>query len=355
MSELGVVELFKLAHADDRDGVLAALTRCPSYLDEKEPLNRWTVLHIASRLSNHVLVSELLHRGADSEERDAMFRSALHLAARADAMRTLVTGSGVSSCEPPCGEQLVPDAKVETLRVLLRAGARVTARDQFGFTALHHAAQAGHVLCIEFLLSLNISLRLPRAQIEAETNAEERPLHLAAAGGHEDAVRCLLEHGAHPVKSNYIGQTPLHLAVAAGDAPSFLATVRLLCAREWRVDLNAASRKGRTALHDAAAAGHDKVVKALMIAPNIARHGGSRTVDLLARDCSGSTPQQLALACGFYDVARMIDERIAELEAKAACREQEERDALRASMQTLRVDCADKRVMETVPEMEVNE
>mgnify|MGYP003313191825 CR=1 FL=1 len=32
----------------------------------------------------------------------------------------------------------------EQLLVLLKAGARVTARDQFGLTALHHAAQAGH-------------------------------------------------------------------------------------------------------------------------------------------------------------------------------------------------------------------
>ena len=47
-------------------------------------------------------------------------------------------------------------------------------------TALHHAAQSGQAAVIEFLLSLNTELRLPRAPIEADTNAEERPLHLAA-------------------------------------------------------------------------------------------------------------------------------------------------------------------------------
>merc|ERR1712087_706938 len=83
-----------------------------------------------------------------------------------------------------------------------------------------------------------------------------------------------------------------------------------------------------------------------------ARHGGSRVVNLLARDLAGSTPQQLALANGFVDVARMIDERIAELEAKAACREQQEKDAMRASMRQLRVHDVAKRGMGTVHELE---
>ena len=53
-------------------------------------------------------------------------------------------------------------------------GARVTARDSFGLTALHHAAQAGNTETVGFLLGLNTSLGMPRAPLESDTNAEER-------------------------------------------------------------------------------------------------------------------------------------------------------------------------------------
>ena len=110
----------------------------------------------------------------------------------------------------------------QTLQALLKAGARVTARDQLGFTALHHSAQAGHRTTLEFLLGLSSSMRMARAPLESESNAEERPLHLAAQGGHVETVRLLLQHGAHPCKTNYMGQTPLHLAVLGGDSVACL-------------------------------------------------------------------------------------------------------------------------------------
>ena len=125
---------------------------------------------------------------------------------------------------------------------------------------------------------------MPRAPLEAETNAEERAIHLAAAGGHADTVKSLLEHNAHPGHTNYLGQTALHLAVLGGDAPRALATVKLLVGREWRVDVNAKAADGGTPLHAAAAHGHARVVKALLAAPNTERRGGHRSTKLDAVD-----------------------------------------------------------------------
>jgi len=262
-------ELFLTARRGSSEEVLAALVQQPALITAREPDSRRTLLHVFASLSDHAAVARLLALGADTEERDAHFRSALHSAARADALPQLPAAGAASAC---AGEPRA--AAVEaTLRELLLAGARVSARDQFGFTALHHAAQAGHTEAVSFLLGLNTTMSLPRAPLEAETNAEERPLHLAAGGGHAATVRRLLEHGAHPDKSNYQGRTPLHLAsllgldlrldslaelsrfsdaatcrslacgcssscsrllIPAGDDPRALATVRELCAEKWR-------------------------------------------------------------------------------------------------------------------------
>eukprot|EP00966_Prymnesium_polylepis_P147549 3408649-Prymnesium_polylepis.1 len=185
------------------------------------------------------------------------------MAARADASPTLAsdapTGAAAAATDAAAEEDGGQTQRaVATVRALLRAGARVTARDSFGFTPLHHAAQAGHSALVDYLLQLPTALGMPRAPLESETNAEERPLHLAAQGGHVDTVRRLLEQGAHPEKTNYVGHTALHLAVQGGDAPRFLLTVQEMVKREWRANLNAQARDGATALHIAAAGGHGR-------------------------------------------------------------------------------------------------
>ena len=270
---------FALAHKGDLQAVINSIASSPALVRATD-VNGWTLLHVFARLSLAPAVKQLLMLGAAPEARDATFRSALHLAARADA---LVPGA------PRDGDARSADV-VGTLTALLAGGARVTARDSFGLTALHHAAQAGHTAAVELLLSLrtNRELHMPRAPLEAETNAEERAIHLAAAGGHADTVKSLLEHNAHPGHTNYLGQTALHLAVLGGDAPRALATVKLLVGREWRVDVNAKAADGGTPLHAAAAHGHARVVKALLAAPNTERRG--------ATDRRSSTPSTAAAA-----------------------------------------------------------
>ena len=80
-------------------------------------------MHVLARQAENSLLPLLLNLGADIDARDRQFRSPLHLACRADFRSDNV------------GEE----SAVETLQLLLKKGARVTARDNFGFTALHHA------------------------------------------------------------------------------------------------------------------------------------------------------------------------------------------------------------------------
>ena len=308
---------FALAKKGDLQAVINSIASSPALVRATD-VNGWTLLHVFARLSLAPAVKQLLaRRGAGGARRDV--RSALHLAARADA---LVPGA------PRDGDAV--GRRVGTLTALLAGGARVTARDSFGLTALHHAAQAGHTAAVELLLSLrtNRELHMPRAPLEAETNAEERAIHLAAAGGHADTVKSLLEHNAHPGHTNYLGQTALHLAVLGGDAPRALATVKLLVGREWRVDVNAKAADGGTPLHAAAAHGHARVVKALLAAPNTERRGGHRSTKLDAVDGRGRTPHAAAKAEGFDDVAEIIDAARLKAEAAEARRPAEEAAAL---------------------------
>lgn len=347
-----VADMFAAARRGQAVTVLAAVRASPKLLGARDDVNRWTVLHIFARLSMVKPVQQLLELGADVESRDALFRSPLLLAARADASAPKLVAAEAEALPPPPPEL---EAKVrvrmieQTLAALLRGGARVTARDNFGLTALHHAAQAGQTEAVKFLLSLNTALSLPRAPLEAETNAEERPLHLAAAGGHTATVRTMLAAGAHHGKTNYLGQTALHLAVAAGDTPAALATVAEMIKPEWRADLSPAAADGTTPLHVAAAGGHDEMVRALLHARNVKRNGGGRSVELEPLDRAGRDPAAVAREAGFDDVVSLLEvaaRAAAEHKARAAA---EQDAALRAAFAT-KASVSARPAMPEVPE-----
>jgi len=326
MSDADLEPFFAAAREGRGDAVLQAVGRQPLLLEARDPHNGGTALHSLARLSAAPAVAKLIAAGADVEARDRNFCSPLHLAARADAS---VAGADAAGRD---------GAIIETLRALLKGGARVGARDSFGLTALHHAAQAGHPPACDFLLSLNTTLRQPRAPIEADTNAEERPLHLAAAGGHADVVRCLLEHGAHPGKTNYLGETPLHLAARGGDAPRHLAALRTLCEAAWKADLNVpTARAGETPLHTASGLGHTRAVLALLGAPNTQRQGESREVDASRRNRLGQTPKDVAAAQGFGDVVEALDAAAASAKARAARSLRQQEEGLQRAMREMRV------------------
>lgn len=91
---------------------------------------------------------------------------------------------------------------------------QVSATDNGGRTALHHAASQGHHRAIEALLEAGSD----SARQDAEGNTA---LHLAAHSGWGKAVLVLLRHAGRSLAvhgANAKGQTPLHCAVEYGDA-----------------------------------------------------------------------------------------------------------------------------------------
>eukprot|EP00965_Chrysotila_dentata_P030361 1010302-Pleurochrysis_carterae.AAC.1 len=76
------------AQAGRLDDMLALASRLPELVRSTDPVNRWTALHVAARNSDVRMLGALISLGAEVESRDAMFRSALHFAARADGIPT---------------------------------------------------------------------------------------------------------------------------------------------------------------------------------------------------------------------------------------------------------------------------
>ncbi|MBJ7575722.1 ankyrin repeat domain-containing protein [Luteimonas sp. MC1828] len=156
-----------------------------------------------------------------------------------------------------------PDA----VTTLLANGADPRAVDRDGNTPLHHAARSSDP-------GVAALLRDAAAEVDVLNNDGVTPLGIACASGNWRLARFLLERGARPEPA---GGTPALLAAAGGEDDD-IAGVTLLLKHKAKVDARDAG--GRSALHEAALAGHAEIVTALIEA--------HAAID--ARDAQGRTP-----------------------------------------------------------------
>ncbi|KAF8540705.1 ankyrin repeat-containing domain protein, partial [Trichophaea hybrida] len=90
--------------------------------------------------------------------------------------------------------------------------------DDFGKTALHHAAEKGLQSDVEEILA---AVPNKGRAISAEDDAGLTPLHCAAIKGHKHVLHILLSSDGHETKDHLqkvdkCGQTLLHLACYSG-------------------------------------------------------------------------------------------------------------------------------------------
>lgn len=141
--------------------------------------------------------------------------------------------------------------RIDAVSMLLANGADPRHPDREGNTPLHHAARSTDPAVAAQLLDAGADL--------AALNAEgQSPLAAALASGNARMARFLLERGARP---ELPGAVPALLAAAAGedDDP---AGVLLLLRHKARVD--ARDGRGRSALLEAIALGHEAITRALL-------------------------------------------------------------------------------------------
>ena len=84
------------------------------------------------------------------------------------------------------------------------------AHNAAGSTALHEAAQAGHVLVVEEILKSQADAALTVGAVEKTKSST--PLHLAAAQGHAEVIEMILAHGGSKDTLDADGNTPSAVA-----------------------------------------------------------------------------------------------------------------------------------------------
>eukprot|EP00118_Oscarella_pearsei_P008950 m.48729 g.48729 ORF g.48729 m.48729 type:complete len:974 (+) comp33916_c0_seq2:40-2961(+) len=232
----------------------------PSVLNAKDGSGA-TLLHWASAHGHaHIVAVLVSFDGCDNESRDQW------------------------SCTPAHYTCLYGNANC--LQILLARGAHDYATDINGLTCLHYAVQENHLDCIHLLVSLPLASNLPDSE-------GHRPLTWAAALGHHNAIKSLLQN------SNFIGtidqeeeegRTALHIASING----YSLCVRVLL--ESGAHIDAQDIYGSTAFHLAATQPHVKCMQELI------SHGA----DVLLRDGNGQTVLHCAVRSRFVAAVECI-------------------------------------------------
>ncbi len=198
---------------------------------------------------------------------------------------------------------------LDVARQLIDSGAGIEARDKSGDAPLHKAAESN---------SLDIArLLIDRcADIEAKSHGGWTPLHKAAESNSLDVASLLIDSGAD-IEANvdHSGWTPLHWATTWGS----LDVVQLLI--DSGADIEADTRSALfcrigfcgSPLHLAASAYHygdrDQPL-------DIARLLIDSGADIEANDNDGKTPLHIAAWNNSLDIARLLIDSGADIEAK---------------------------------------
>ena len=175
----------------------------------------YTALHLAAMQDQESMVRMLLHHGAPVNARSGLNISPLHLA---------VTPGGT-----------------EIVKLLVRMGADINAQQFQGLTSLHLAVISRQPAMVKLLIEMG-------ADIMATNGYTPTPLMLAAEDGQNEVVKQLLGcKGRTPIDwKDFTGQTALIKAAAGGHKD----TVRLLLENDASIDKR--DNNGRTALFYAA-------------------------------------------------------------------------------------------------------
>lgn len=156
-----------------------------------------------------------------------------------------------------------------------------------GTPPLWAAAAAGHLEIVRLLVEKG------SADVNQATNTQSTPLRGACYDGHLEIVKYLLEHGADPHIPNRHGHTCLMIAAYRNK----IHVVRELL--KTGIDVNCQTERGNSALHDAAESGNVDVVNILL------DHGA-----VMMKDVQGVDPLLGAALSGFIDVLICLSERL---------------------------------------------
>ena len=274
----GGIPLYCAALCGFQDVVEDLVAKYPQHVNTRGG-NYGTPLVAALAGRHFPTARHLLHNGA-------------HVDARGNAKRTLLY-------------RAVWYGDLETVRLLLHYKADPNARTLNNYTAMHNLPLGSQSLDVfnhspQMLADIARLLLEHGADLHAQANDGETPLHAAAKWGQVKVLRVLLECGANAGVEDNQGATPLHIG---SDGPRWrpfvtnyekLEVVRMLL--KHGADVGAKDKNGRSPLHTATEAGLIETVRVLL------EHGA----DVGAKDSKGRSPLHTATEAGLVEIVRVL-------------------------------------------------
>ena len=191
------------------------------------------------------------------------------------------------------------------------------------YSGMHAAAARGDTAAIRTVAAKG-------ARVDSRDGYQRTPLHVAAYGGHHDAMRALVAAGANPNALERDRYDIVTIASVANDVPTLRVALELGCSAK-----NITSRYDGTALIAAAHLGHAEVVRTLIKAGAPLDHvnnlgwtaliesivlgdGGARHTDTLSAlvaaganvnlaDRNRRTPLTLARQRGYGEMVKILE------------------------------------------------
>jgi len=217
---------------------IAIGVRAPVH-NKKEELNR--ALFDAAIKGNVKEAEKLLKKGADILWSEADGGTVLHKAVSHPEMVRLLINKGAKVDAVDVGKtQPIHCAAyrgiLDSVKILVEAGADPKAKTSWGGTPLHlaaasmkdYSAKTNHPAVIEYLVGCGV-------EVNAKYNEGDTPLHRAIANSSIEAIECLLKAGADVNAADMYGQTPLHGAVARMNMNKTLGN-------NWKTDFDFVSK-----------------------------------------------------------------------------------------------------------------
>ena len=316
-----------VAHEVDWPRLMDWLRRSGADINMKDEYGR-TALHIAAVLGHMECVSALLRAGRiDVDANDEQGRSAVLLAAEHghwDCVRALCDAGATIAFHSYSTQTVLHRAlhvadeskRSRLMDWLVRHGAHINARDEYGRTALHIAAVLGRPECVSALVQAGVDVNATDAQgrsalllaakhrhlefvgalREPGVDAQGRSaLEFAAKHGYWDCVRALCDAGVELWPYDYWVHTVLECA--SNCMAHEVDWPRLV---DWLIesdaDINAEDNYGWTALHRVCCHGDPECVRALLDAG----------ADINAGDALDNSPLLLAAQHGHWDCVRVL-------------------------------------------------
>jgi ankyrin repeat protein len=112
---------------------------------------------------------------------------------------------------------------IDVVKEYLKVDANVKAKDEKGWTALHHASANGYKEIVQLLLSHQAALTSKEGySLIDDTSKTTTPLHLAVENGHIKVVKILLNHLLYESSlTDGQNRAALHLAVKKNNLEIF--------------------------------------------------------------------------------------------------------------------------------------